>query len=282
MGSMDDIEGDLDDFRPGAVCSDDTPAFPHDMLVDHEMLRVKDEASAHALPIDSLELLPQGSSGTVPMRAHRRAPRLAHHRFKPAVRALIAAIALVAVAFGGAYAVGQAHRETERQDALAQLHPISFDVAASGLDSATGTEIPVRVVGTSAAGEEVDKLFFINESGNAGAFQNGDASAMRLPAGSYTFSVPASPIAVDGTVYSVSGAPFEGTVGENGLEATARIALAPIEAAKVTDEQINAAYAMADRGGASSKEMAYRLKGAAINRRDAAVKASEAAANAKR
>lgn len=148
------------------------------------------------------------------------------------------------------------------------VHKVAIPIAAKGLDSAEGTAIPVHVTGKDARGESIDISAYVKR----------DGSGVELAEGTYAISVTASPIAGDGTMYSITGAASSATVDEDGkLTLGGDITLEPIPALEVTNEQIDAAFKAAKAGGAADEEAAGKLKDAATKRRDDAVAAKKEA-----
>lgn len=159
-----------------------------------------------------------------------------------------------------------AAEEQAAYEAAHQKYPIQLTIQCEGLDTATGTMIPLHVTGTDFEGNEVDELFFTDQN----------STDVELMQGDYVFEVPASPIAADGTIYDVAAptaSGLGGAVHEDGTFETQNVLiLEPIDAVDVTDEQIGAAYDMAVQGGC---ENADELRDAAIARRDEAVEQLE-------
>lgn len=159
-----------------------------------------------------------------------------------------------------------AAEEQAAYEAAHQKYPIQLTIQCEGLDTATGTMIPLHVTGTDFEGNEVDELFFTDQN----------STDVELMQGDYLFEVPASPIAADGTIYDVAAptaSGLGGAVHEDGTFETQNVLiLEPIDAVDVTDEQIEAAYDMAVQGGC---ENADELRDAAIARRDEAVEQLE-------
>lgn len=159
-----------------------------------------------------------------------------------------------------------AAEEQAAYEAAHQKYPIQLTIQCEGLDTATGTMIPLHVTGTDFDGNEVDELFFTDQN----------STDVELMQGDYVFEVPASPIAADGTIYDVAAptaSGLGGAVHEDGTFETQNVLiLEPIDAVDVTDEQIEAAYDMAVQGGC---ENADELRDAAIARRDEAVEQLE-------
>lgn len=182
-------------------------------------------------------------------------------RKRIAVIAVMAVLLVIGLAFGVSACQANAQRTAK--------HHVTFAVNAEGLDASTGTLIPLSVKGTDVSGNSVEESCYV---GN-------DSASLDLVAGTYTFEVTASPIAADGTLYSIEGACAEETVGEDGtLSPGEAITLKPLPAGKTTYKQIEDAYEAAKNGGAASEEAASKLKDAATKRVDAA-KAQQSASS---
>lgn len=147
-------------------------------------------------------------------------------------------------------------------EAAHQTYPITLEIQCDGLDTSTGTKIPLHVTGTDFEDNAVDELFFTDQN----------ATGVELMRGDYTFEIAASPIAADGTIYDVSASGASGLGGrvdDDGSFLTQNaLWLDPIDAADVTDDEIEAAYDMAVQGGC---ENADELRDAAYARRDEAL-----------
>ena len=182
-------------------------------------------------------------------------------RKRIAVIAVMAVLLVIGLAFGVSACQANAQRTAK--------HHVTFAVNAEGLDTSTGTLIPLSVKGTDVSGNSVEESCYV---GN-------DSASLDLVAGTYTFEVTASPIAADGTLYSIEGAYAEETVGEDGtLSPGEAITLKPLPAGKTTYKQIEDAYEAAKNGGAASEEAASKLKDAATKRVDVA-KAQQSASS---
>lgn len=182
-------------------------------------------------------------------------------RKRIAVIAVMVVLLVIGLAFGVSACQANAQRTAK--------HHVTFAVNAEGLDTSTGTLIPLSVKGTDVSGNSVEESCYV---GN-------DSASLDLVAGTYTFEVTASPIAADGTLYSIEGACAEETVGEDGtLSPGEAITLKPLPAGKTTYKQIEDAYEAAKNGGAASEEAASKLKDAATKRVDAA-KAQQSASS---
>lgn len=155
-----------------------------------------------------------------------------------------------------------AAEEKAAYEAAHQTYPITLEIQCDSLDTSTGTKIPLHVTGTDFEGNAVDELFFTDQN----------ATGVELMRGDYTFEIAASPIAADGTIYDVSASgagSLGGRVDDDGtFLAQNALWLDPIDAADVTDDEIDAAYDMAVQGGC---EHADELRDAAYARRDEAL-----------
>lgn len=194
-------------------------------------------------------------------------------------------IALLAAGSGagyyfGVYAPEQA-REAAEQEALAAKHAVRFSVSAQGWDTSAGaSRLPVHITGKEERGKKVDAVRYIDS----------DGKGVELRRGSYEIEVTASPIAADGTVYAVPAEKLSIKLGEKAAEKktvdAGDVALEPVEASKVTDDQIAAAkkYAEEDEGAkkAGFNIDAEALATAATKRRDDAVAAKQAEEEARK
>lgn len=121
-------------------------------------------------------------------------------------------------------------------------------------------------------------------------YVDSDGEGVELRRGSYKVEVAASPIAADGTIYAVPADKLNIKLGEKAAEKktidAGDVALEPIEAPEVTDDQIAAAkkYAEEDEGAkkAGFNIDAEALATAATKRRDDAVAAKQAEEEARR
>ena len=211
-------------------------------------------------------------------------PAKAKRSKKPLVIAAVVA-ALLAAGGGagyyfGVYAPEQA-REAAEQEALAAKHAVRFSVSAQGWDTSAGaSRLPVHITGREERGKKVDAVRYVDS----------DGEGVELRRGSYKVEVAASPIAADGTVYAVPAEKLSIKLGEkaNGKKAVdaGDVALEPVEASEVTDDQIAAAkkYAEEDKGAkkAGFNIDAEALAAAATKRRDDAVAAKQAEEEARR
>lgn len=199
-----------------------------------------------------------------------------HRKMSPKRRNLMVAgvVAVALVAGGAGYAAWNGYRQEQAAITAANAHTmmsVQIGVHTAGLDCSAGSKIPVQVSGQDADGSSVSETLYVDEHGRG----------IKLLPGDYTLSIAASPIAADGTIYTVPTTKTQVTVKSDGqdLSAQATFKLKVPSADTVTDDQIDAAAKYAEEGGASSAAAAKILQQAAITRRDAAanaVSASEA------
>lgn len=200
---------------------------------------------------------------------------------KPFVIAAIVAALLVlgggAGYYFGIYAPERACEAAE-QEALAAEHIVRVSVAAEGWDTAAGaTRVPLQVKGREERGEKINKVYYVDSTG----------AGLKLRRGTYTVTVAGSPIAADGTLYTVPDTEVEVKIDEKdaakkgGVDATGTaVKLDPVPATDVTDEQIADAkkWAEGDEGAADAGCTfdVDALATAATKRRDDAVAAKKA------
>ena len=196
-----------------------------------------------------------------------------HRKMTPKRRNLMVAgvVAVALVAGGAGYAAWNGYQQEQAAVAVANAHTmmsVQIGVHAAGLDCSTGSKIPVQVSGQDSDGSSVSETLYVDEHGRG----------IKLLPGEYTLSIAASPIAADGTIYTVPTTKAQATVKSDGqdLSAQATFKLKVPSADTVTDDQIDAAAKYAEEGGASSAAAAKILQQAAITRRDAAVNAVSA------
>ena len=205
-----------------------------------------------------------------------REAEVRHRKMSPKRRNLmVAGVVAVALVTGGAgYAAWNGYQQEQAAVAAANAHTmmsVQIGVHAAGLDCSTGSKIPVQVSGQDSDGSSVSETLYVDERGRG----------IKLLPGDYTLSIAASPIAADGTIYTVPTTKAQVTIKSDGqdLSAQATFKLKVPSADTVTDDQIDAAAKYAEEGGAGSAATAKVLQQAAITRRDAAanaVSASEA------
>lgn len=199
------------------------------------------------------------------------------------IAAVVAALLVMGGGAGyyfGIYAPEQA-REVAEREALAAKHAVRFSVSAQGWDTSAGaSRLPVHITDKEERGKKVDAVRYVDSKGKG----------VELRRGSYKVEIAASPIAADGTVYAVPAEKLSIKMGKKAAEKktvdAGNVALEPVEASEVTDDQIAAAkkYAEEDEGAkkAGFNIDAEALATAATKRRDDAVAAKQAEEEARR
>lgn len=196
-----------------------------------------------------------------------------HRKMSPKRRNLMVAgvVAVALVAGGAGYAAWNGYRQEQAAAVAASAHTmmsVQIGVHAAGLDCSTGSKIPVQVSGQDSDGSSVSETLYVDEHGRG----------IKLLPGDYTLSIAGSPIAADGTIYTVPTTKAQVTIKSDGqdLSAQATFKLKVPSADTVTDDQIDAAAKYAEKGGCSSAAAAKILQQAATARRDAAANAVDA------
>ena len=187
-----------------------------------------------------------------------REAEVRHRKMSPKHRNLMVAgvVAVALVAGGAGYAAWTGYQQEQAAVAAANAHTmmsVQIGVHAAGLNCSTGSKIPVQVSGQDSDGSSVSETLYVDEHGRG----------IKLLPGDYTLSIAASPIAADGTIYTVPTG-----------QATFKLKVPSADT--VTDDQIDAAAKYAEEGGASSAATAKVLQQAATARRDAAANAVSA------
>ncbi len=276
----------------------DAEQYRADVAASHESLNTvtTDFGVSSSAPVDKTALMPKpvpaSGEGGGPVspesladkaRAGANAPKKKDPR---KIAAIVAGVIIaIAVVGGGTWAfINHQHQQQEaaeqaqreKDEAIAKAeHVVVIKVSGNGWDTSAGaSRLPVHVEGTDSRGEKVDEV----------QYATSDGRGINLRQGNYVLSVPASPIAADGTVFSISNTQVEvsfTTKDEEGseIDATGRggFELTPIDALDVTDEQINKAYEYASKDTADGAPDADALKAAATKRRDDAVAAKKEA-----
>lgn len=199
-----------------------------------------------------------------------REAEVRHRKMPPKRRNLMVAgvVAVALVAGGAGYAAWNGYQQEQAAAVAANAHTmmsVQIGVHAAGLDCSTSSKIPVQVSGQDADGSSVSETLYVDEHGRG----------IKLLPGDYTLSIAASPIAADGTIYTVPTTKAQVTIKSDGqdLSAQATFKLKVPSADTVTDDQIDAAAKYAEEGGVNSAAVAKVLQQAATARRDAAVNA---------
>lgn len=199
------------------------------------------------------------------------------------IAAVVAALLVMGGGAGyyfGIYAPEQA-REVAEREALAAKHAVRFSVSAQGWDTSAGaSRLPVHITGKEERGKKVDAVRYADSKGKG----------VELRRGSYKVEIAASPIAADGTVYAVPAEKLSIKLGEKAAEKkivdAGDVALEPVEASEVTDDQIATAKKYAEEDEDAKKAGfnidAEALSTAATKRRDDAVAAKQAEDEARR
>lgn len=214
---------------------------------------------------------------------------------------LVAVLALGGTAgyYFGVYAPGQRQAAAQKlsYERAHGLVYVAIGVSGDGWDTASGaSRLPVRVTGTNADGD-VDEVQYVSS----------DGTGLVLLPGTYDLVVAASPIAADGSIYTVPGTSFSvaldtgadvdpnspdvpaspdevGEVPPVDFDASSdvRIDLSRADMAEVSDDEVNAALDYLERDDELGTASADRLKDALASSRDKALaqkrEAEEAAA----
>lgn len=194
------------------------------------------------------------------------------NKAKRIIATVLAIVALVLVAVVGF--VGWNKVEADR--AARERHSITLPLTATSFDTSTGSKLPVHVTGTNASGS-VDGVQFVDDQG----------AGMSLTPGTYQLDFPASPIAADGSLYTLSSSGLGLTIADvdrgasvavNLPEGT-EIALAPVDdPATTSDDDVNRAKDYASREGACPDGVsADDLAGKAADKRNQALADKKAA-----
>ena len=172
-----------------------------------------------------------------------REAEVRHRKMSPKRRNLLVAgvVAVALVAGGAGYAAWNGYQQEQAATAAANAHTmmsVHIGVHAAGLDCSAGSKIPVQVSGQDSDGSSVSETLYVDEHGRG----------IKLLPGDYTLSIAASPIASDGTVYTVPTTKAQVTIKSDGqdLSSQAAFKLKVPSADTVTDDQIDAI--MADAG----------------------------------
>lgn len=297
-----DVSQTEDEIETCALTSEQSDAdaeqYRADAAAAHESLNVvtPDLGMAGPVPVDKTALMPKpvlaSGEGGGPVspesladkaRAGANAPKKKDPR---KIAAIVAGVIVAIAAVGGGtwvfinyqhqQQVAAEQAQQEKDEAIAKAeHVAVIKVSGDGWDTSAGaSRLPVHVEGTDSKGEKVDEV----------QYATSDGRGINLRQGNYVLSVPASPIAADGTVFSVSNTQVEVSFtakDEEGseIDATGRggFELTPIDALEVTDEQINKAYEYASKDTTDGAPDADALKTAATKRRDDAVAAKKEA-----
>ena len=157
-----------------------------------------------------------------------------HRKMSPKRRNLMVAgvVAVALVAGGAGYAAWNGYQQEQAAAVAANAHTmmsVQIGVHAAGLDCSAGSKIPVQVSGQDSDGSSVSETLYVDEHGRG----------IKLLPGDYTLSIAASPIASDGTVYTVPTTKAQVTIKSDGqdLSSQAAFKLKVPSADTVTDDR---------------------------------------------
>ena len=203
---------------------------------------------------------------------------------------LVAVLALGGIAgyYFGVYAPGQRQAAAQKlsYERAHGLVYVAIGVSGDGWDTASGaSRLPVRVTGTNADGD-VDEVQYVSS----------DGTGLVLLPGTYDLVVAASPIAEDGSIYTVPGTSFSvaldsgadvdpespdvpaspdevGEVPPVDFDASSdvRIDLSRADMAEVGDDEVDAALDYLEHDDTLDKASADQLKDALAAARDQAL-----------
>ena len=229
--------------------------------------------------LDGTQTMPVAEPAVAPAPVGSPAPGK-----KPKKGVVIAIVCAAVIVVGGggglAYHLYQQHvQEQEQYESAHSKHALVVSVKAEGWNTDNGaSRVPVRVKGKTVDGKKVDKVKYVAS----------DGSGIKLIQGKYTLKAAGSPIAADGTIYQVPCTKAELTI-DDAFAKGEKIDLAelaeqdsvldftPIDAADVTDDEINDAVTLAMAYKGKDAPNVDALQHAATNRRDTAVAAKKAA-----
>ena len=260
-------EGEADD-QPESGASEET------VLLDS--LPVDDSLTRELPGLGSAPAVDETiAMGDIPLPSvpSAREAEVRHRKMSPKRRNLMVAgvVAVALVAGGAGYAAWTGYQQEQAAVAAANAHTmmsVQIGMHAAGLNCSTGSKIPVQVSGQDSDGSSVSETLYVDEHGRG----------IKLLPGDYTLSIAASPIAADGTIYTVPTTKAQVAIKSDGqdLSGQATFKLKVPSADTVTDDQIDTAAKYAEEGGASSAATAKVLQQAATARRDAAANAVSA------
>ena len=146
-----------------------------------------------------------------------REAEVRHRKMSPKRRNLMVAgvVAVALVAGGAGYAAWNGYQQEQAATVAANAHTmmsVQIGVQAAGLDCSTGSKIPVQVSGQDSDGSSVSETLYVDEHGRG----------IKLLPGDYTLSIAASPIAADGTIYTVPTTKTQVTVKSDGQDLSAQ------------------------------------------------------------
>ena len=223
--------------------------------------------------LDGARTAPASAPASAPMPAPSKKPK------KGVVIAIVCAAVIVVGGGGGvAYHLYQQHvQEQEQYESAHSKHALVVSVKAEGWDTDDGaSRVPVRVKGKTVDGKKIDKVEYVAS----------DGSGIKSIQGTYTLKAAGSPIAADGTIYQTPCTKAELTIDDvfakgekidlgELAEQNSILDFTPIDAAEVTDDEINDAVTLAMAYKGKGAPNVDALRHAATNRRDTAIAAKE-------
>ena len=221
--------------------------------------RIEDTDGTRAMPKPRMRVTDE-DRGPAPMpttalpvkAAQPEKPRKRHG----AAIAVAAVVAVAAIAVAGGLVWWKLDQDRIAQEAYAEEHEpqtLVVPVEIDDYDASSGSMIPVAVQGTDLDGNNVNETQYVDE----------DGESLELMRGSYTLSVPASPFADDGGIYTVPSGSVKVEVGDS-VETDGEFSFDKVDPEDATDEEIDAAYRYTKDGGCGSAERAGDLRGKAV------------------
>ena len=191
---------------------------------------------------------------------------------KGVVIAIVCTVILVVGGGGGlAYHLYQQHvQEQEQYESAHSKHALVVSVKAEGWDTDNGaSRVPVRVKDKTVDGKKVDKVEYVAS----------DGSGIKLIQGKYTLKAAGYQVPCTKAELTIDDAFAKGEKIDLAelAEQDSVLDFTPIDAADVTDDEINDAVTLAMAYKGKDAPNVDALQHAATNRRDTAVAAKKAA-----
>ena len=234
------------------------PVIPVDQTVAVPVIAPDAVAASTPAPITSTPAAVRAAAAADPRRRRRRR-----------IVVGIVAVVLLALIGTGGYLWYQADQARQADEALRSEHDVSIPLTVTSFDTSTGSKLPVHVTGTNADGK-VDETQFVDDTG----------TGLKLARGTYELTFPASPIAADGTLYSVPTGKASLKIGDDvqphekiELTSKEKLEVKPVDdPSAVTDERLDAAKKYAAMKGACGSGVNHEeIVLSAVNKRDQAV-----------
>ena len=174
------------------------------------------------------------------------------------IAAIIAAVLIVVVVAAAAW-TSRANREATETAEHADRY-VTFALDAPGYAEGKDSPIPVRISGTNLDGAQVDRVYYITPKNPTIGVQQG----------SYTASVPASPLLSSGTLYEVPQDLIDVQIREKDLSGgDLNWTFTEMEPVDITDEQLDAAYENALASGMQTDKVDALREGVVSARQSA-------------